>query len=68
MSAAYVRRYYRVDFKRFDRLAHDNGRSGVVVSFPDQYVGVRFDGDRHTSRCHALELHHETTPEASDRG
>ena len=51
MSASYVRRYYGVDYKRGDRLVVD-GRAGVLVSFPGQYLGVRFDGDKHTSRCH----------------
>lgn len=51
MSAEYVRRYYGVDFKRGDRVTVD-GRPGVIVSFPDQYLGVRFDGERHTSRAH----------------
>jgi len=27
-------------------------RHGVVVSFPGQYVGVRFDGEKRASRCH----------------
>lgn len=51
VSAEYVRSYYGVDFKRGDRVAVD-GRPGVIVSFPDQYLGVRFDGERHTSRAH----------------
>lgn len=51
MSAQYVRDTYGVDFKRGDRVTVD-GKLGVVVSFPDQYVGVRLDGDTHTSRCH----------------
>lgn len=51
MSAEYVRRYYRVEFKRGDRVVVD-GRPGVVVSFPAQYLGVRFDGETRTSRCH----------------
>jgi hypothetical protein len=51
MTAAYVRAYYGVSFKRGDRVTID-GRPGVIVSFPGQYLGVRFDGDRHTSRCH----------------
>ena len=51
MSAAYVRGYYAVDFKVGERLAVD-GRPGVLVSFPGQYLGIRFDGDRHTSRAH----------------
>ena len=28
------------------------GVSGVIVSFPGQYLEVRFDGERYTSRCH----------------
>lgn len=51
MTAKYVRHYYGVDFKRGDRVRVD-GRPGTIVSFPDQYIGVRFDGQKHTSRCH----------------
>lgn len=51
MSAEYVRRYYRVDYKRGDRLVVD-GQPGKLVSFPGQYLGVRFDGEKHTSICH----------------
>ena len=51
MSAAYVRTHYDVDYKRGDRLVVD-GKPGTLVSFPDQYLGVRFDGEKHTSRCH----------------
>lgn len=42
MSAEYVRRYYGVDYKRGDRVTVD-GRPGTIVSFPEQYLGVRFD-------------------------
>ena len=42
MSAEYVRRYYGVDYKRGDRIMVD-GRPGTIVSFPGQYLGVRFD-------------------------
>jgi len=69
VTAAFVRRMYRVTFKRGDRVvlhdhaactAPDVGRCedtapdlhGVIVSFPGQYVGVRFDGEKRTSRCH----------------
>lgn len=51
MSAAYVREHYAVTYKVGDRLVVD-GRPGTLVSFPAQYLGVRFDGDKHTSRCH----------------
>lgn len=51
MTAEYVRNYYGVDYRVGDRLLVD-GRPGRLVSFPDQYLGVRFDGDTHTSRCH----------------
>jgi hypothetical protein len=51
MSAEYVRRYYNVAYKRGDRLTVE-GRPGTLVSFPGQYLGVRFDGERITSRCH----------------
>jgi hypothetical protein len=51
VSAEYVRRLYGVDYKLYDRVAVD-GRPGVIVSFLGQYLGVRFDGERHTSRAH----------------
>lgn len=51
MPADYVRRTYGVNIYRGDRIEVD-GRPGTVVSFPGQYLGVRFDGERHTSRCH----------------
>lgn len=51
MSADYVRQHYGVDYRVGDRLIID-GRIGTLVSFPDQYLGVRFDGETRTSRCH----------------
>lgn len=51
MSASYVRRYYGVTYKRGDRVTVD-GKAGTIVSFPDQYLGVRFDGVRGVARCH----------------
>lgn len=51
MSAEYVRGRYNVPAKVGQRVVMD-GRPGVIVSFPGQYVGVRFDGERHTSQCH----------------
>ncbi|QDF16248.1 hypothetical protein SEA_MALACHAI_76 [Gordonia phage Malachai] len=51
MSAGYVRRTYGVDYRRGDRLLVD-GRPCVLVSFPSQYLGVRFDGEVHTRRAH----------------
>lgn len=51
MSAQYVRDYYGVDYKVGDRLTID-GRLGTLVSFPAQYLGIRFDGDLFTSRAH----------------
>jgi len=56
MSASYVRSHYPVDYKRGDRLVlrdhYTLPRHGVLVSFPDQYLGIRFDGEKRTSRCH----------------
>lgn len=56
MSARYVRDYYGVDYKRGDRLALQastrHEQRGVLVSFPGQYLGIRFDGQKFTSRCH----------------
>lgn len=51
MSAAYVRQTYRVPAKRGMRVRVDD-RLGTIVSFPGQYLGVRFDGERRTLRCH----------------
>lgn len=51
MSADYVRDYYRVPAKQGMRVTV-NGKHGVIVSFPDQYLGVRFDGETLTVRCH----------------
>ena len=51
MSAEYVRSHYAVPYKRGDRVTVD-GKPGTVVSFPDQYLGVRLDGETRTSRCH----------------
>lgn len=42
MSAEYVRNTYKVDYQRGDRVTVD-GCPGTIVSFPDQYLGVRFD-------------------------
>ena len=51
MTAEYVRRYYGVPAKRGMRVTVD-GKPGVIVSFPNQYLGVRLDGERRTVRCH----------------
>lgn len=51
MSAEYVRTAYNLTVKKGDRVTVD-GRQGTVVSFPGQYLGVRFDGENFTSRCH----------------
>jgi hypothetical protein len=52
MSAEYVRRHYGVDYKRGDRLVVD-GQPGTLVSFPDQYLGIRFDWNpKITIRAH----------------
>jgi len=51
MTAGYVRGYYGVPAKRGMRVTVE-GRPGVIVSFPGQYIGVRFDGEKFTSKCH----------------
>ena len=51
MSAEYVRRYYSLTCKRGQRVEVE-GRPGLIVSFPQQYIGVRFDGEKFTSKCH----------------
>ena len=56
MSAEYVRTHYPVDYKRGERLVFQAGtkheQHGVLVSSPGAYLGVRFDGEKHTSRLH----------------
>ena len=51
MSAEYVRRHYGVPAKRGMRVTVE-GKPGVIVSFIQQYIGVRFDGEKRTSKCH----------------
>ena len=52
MSAKYVREHYFVPAKRGMRVEVD-GKPGTIVSFPGQYLGVRFDGGpSFTVRCH----------------
>lgn len=51
MSAEYVRRTYGVDYKRGDRLVV-GGRPCTLVSFPGQYLSVRFDDTDRTERAH----------------
>ena len=51
MTAAHVRSHYGIDYKTGERVVVD-GRPGIIVSFPGQYLGVRFDGEKRTSRCH----------------
>lgn len=65
MTAAYVRRYYGVPAKRGMRVSIE-GRLGTIVSFLGQYLGVRFDGEKHASKCHATwEVVYEPTELAS---
>src|SRR5437868_4025238 len=53
MGAEYVREFYDVppSAKRGARVRVD-GRPGVIVTFPQQYLGVRFAGQKRVSRCH----------------
>lgn len=67
MSAEYVRRHYDVDYKVGERLVLQAGTKhethGLLVSFPGQYLGIRFDGEKHTSRCHPTwQITREVTP------
>ena len=64
MSAEYVRRYYGVPAKRGMRVTVE-GRPGVIVSFIQQYIGVRFDGEKITSKCHPTwEVNYNPTEES----
>lgn len=51
MSAAYVRRYYRVPAKRGMRVIAD-GKPGVITAFEGQYIRVRLDGEEHSRNWH----------------
>lgn len=66
MSAAYVRGAYQVPAKRGMRV-RVNGSRGTIVSFPDQYIGVRFDGERRTVLCHPAWLVQYEPDESSDQ-
>lgn len=58
MTAEYVRNRYNVPYKVGDRLIADGGRPGKLVSFPGQYLGIRFDGEKFTTRVHPTENVH----------
>lgn len=45
MSAAYVRRYYKVPAKRGMRVVAD-GKPGQIVGFSGQYLRIRLDGEK----------------------
>ena len=45
-----MRRYYGVDFKKGDRVTVD-GKPGTIVSFPGQYLGVKFDDRPNRVAC-----------------
>lgn len=51
MTAKYVRAAYGIDYQVGERVRVD-GRGGQIVSFPDAYLGVRFDGQNHVTLCH----------------
>lgn len=58
----YVRRFYGVDPKIGGRAKHTiTGRAGIIVRkrSGDQYVHVRFDGQKHSLPCHPTELDYE---------
>jgi hypothetical protein len=50
MSLAYIAQYYNVPARRGQRVEHTNSanvaRQGVIVSAKDQYLRIRFDGDK----------------------
>lgn len=51
MSMEYIRRYYHVNAFR-GQTVEVNGRTGVITSSDSQYLRVRFDGEKHSVRCH----------------
>ena len=51
MTRRWVRDTYGVDYRTGEEVVVD-GRRGVIVSFPDVYIGVRLDGETKTTRCH----------------
>lgn len=60
MSAKFVRDYYGVPAYRGGRVTV-NGKPGTIISFPDQYINVRFD-DGTVRRCHPTwEVNYERT-------
>jgi hypothetical protein len=65
-SLDYVKRVYGVPVRRGMRVVHE-GDSGVVTCGDAQYVRVRFDGDRHSCRCHPLSLDYGDGIKPADR-
>lgn len=51
MTAAYVRRYYKVPAKRGGRVIA-NGKPGVITGFDGQYLRVRLDGEKRSTPWH----------------
>lgn len=59
LAYGYVRRTYNVDPVPGHRVSHHvTGRQGTICTphAEDQYVHVRFDGDKHALRCHPMEI------------
>ncbi|MFI9052426.1 hypothetical protein [Streptomyces sp. NPDC053427] len=51
-SREHIRNYYGLDL-RIDLKVKHEGHSGRIVGFAGQYVEVAFDGDDHSTTCHA---------------
>jgi hypothetical protein len=48
MSFKYIQDYYGVPAKRGQRVEW-RGKSGVITSSTNQYINIRFDGDKETT-------------------
>lgn len=60
----YVRETYGVPAKRGMRVTM-NGKPGVITGASGQYVLVRFDGQKNSSRCHPTwEMNYEPEKQA----
>lgn len=66
-SLDYVRDTYGVPVRRGQRVIHEDRDHGVVTCGDGAHVRVRFDGEKHSSRCHPLSLDYGDGVRPDDR-
>ena len=66
-SLDWVREQYDVPARRGMRVVHEGRDRGVITCADAQYVRVRFDGEKCSSRCHPLSLDYGDGVKPEDR-